>query len=81
MMQIICLFYHNMLALATIMIQLIQQCICILQQTGLKGIITPGAGHQSSTNLGANFILVGINDQLQGAGSTRPFSVSRVSKA
>ena len=74
MMQIICLFYHhNMFALAAIMIQLIQQCICIVQQTGLKGIITPGAGHQSSTNLGADFILVGINDQLQGSRINKAF--------
>ena len=74
MMQIICLFYHhNMFALAAIMIQLIQQCICIVQQTGLKGIITPGAGHQSSTNLGTDFILVGINDQLQGSRINKAF--------
>ena len=74
MMQIICLFHHhNMFTLAAIMIQLIQQCICIVQQTGLEGIITPGAGHQSSTNLGADFILVGINDQLQGSRVNKAF--------
>ena len=67
-MHMICIFHHhNMFTLTAIMIQLVQKRVCIIYKPCPEPFITPGTGDQSSANLGADFILIGINDQLQGS--------------
>lgn len=55
-----------MFALTPAEIKFTQNRVSIGQKPGFERVISPGPGNQTRAYLRADFILVGVNDELQG---------------
>ena len=64
---------HNMFPLTAAEVKFSQNRVCICKQAGLERGICPSPGNKTSPNLWADFILIGINDQLQGGRVNQAF--------